>query len=384
MTPFVRVKYSILTGAAMFALLLHAASFAQTRSPSNELLSIATATEKIKSEYIVQVPELPLARACRDGMLKVADTRSPGQITANDLPGFDEGHVAQAGVWLHYFLEKIPEGVTASQFRDGCLQRMLGGLDPHSSYLGSSDLRQLRATAADSNKEAGGTGSVPSSVSFNILQDKYLYVRVRRLDSDAIEELGAALRSQRALGLKDMAGIVLDLRDNQGGLLTVMNGVAAAFLPPNARLGAVVGRTLDSTIQFFGQAEYYAVGSGPDPLHGLAAGVKTLPMLVLVNHKTASGAEMVAAVLQDSGRAVVAGEETAGHGTVQTIRYLNANSAIKITTAKLVRPSGAQVDLKSVRPDHIVTANMDSEADFGSSVDTALVEALRFLPGARK
>jgi carboxyl-terminal processing protease len=214
------------------------------------------------------------------------------------------------------------------------------------------------------------------SASASILVGKYFYVKVRQLTRDTVEELGTLLREKRKLKLAEMKGIVLDLRNNPGGFLPAMIGVAAAFLPESTKIAAVIGRTPESNMQFFSRPDYYAYHGSQDPLRELPAAIKTLPMVVLVNKQTAAGAEMIAASLQDYRRAKVVGDHTLGYGAIQTIRQLDSETAIKITTAKLVRPSGMSFDNKGVMPDVVINIETDAALKYRLGDDAELAEAL--------
>jgi carboxyl-terminal processing protease len=216
-----------------------------------------------------------------------------------------------------------------------------------------------------------------TSVSSKVLMEKYLYIRIRNLAQNTVELLGAALKDSPAFGLDRMAGIVLDLRSNPGGVLPSMIGVPAAFLPPSSLIVSTVGRTKDANARFYAKPEFYGSRANQDPLRDLPPAVKTLPLLVLIDRKSASGAELIAASLQDYRRAKIVGERTLGYGTVQTIRLLDNDTAIKITTGRLLRPSGKPIDRQGVTPDYVSNMAGGKDVEFGSKEDTALGEALK-------
>ncbi len=217
------------------------------------------------------------------------------------------------------------------------------------------------------------------TVSSKVLDEKYVYVRIRQINATTLEELGKELRTTAQQNPNGLAGLVLDLRNNTGGILPGAVGVAAAFLPSSTKILSVKGRMPDANADFYNRPEFYKTGSGPDPLRDLPAAAKTMPMLVLVNQKTASGAEMIAASLQDHRRARIVGEQTLGYGTVQTVRLLDQETAIKLTTAKLIRPDGKELDKAGVKPDYLVMAKTASHIEFGTKDDRELMEALQNL-----
>lgn len=148
-----------------------------------------------------------------------------------------------------------------------------------------------------------------------------------------------------------LKGLVLDLRNDPGGLLHGAVGVASTFLPANALVVSTDGRTEDAKRRYLATAEDYLRGTRDDFLKGLPAGVKDVPMVVLVNAGSASASEIVAGALQDHKRAVVMGTQTFGKGSVQTILPLTNSTAIKLTTARYYTPSGRSIQAKGIEPD---------------------------------
>lgn len=148
-----------------------------------------------------------------------------------------------------------------------------------------------------------------------------------------------------------MKGLVLDLRNDPGGLLNSAVGVSAAFLPANALVVYTEGRTTDAKMRLLANPEYYLRGPGKDYLTGLPDAVKTVPMVTLVNGGSASASEIVAGALQDHKRSIVMGTQTFGKGSVQTILPLGNNTAIKLTTARYYTPNGQSIQAKGITPD---------------------------------
>jgi carboxyl-terminal processing protease len=143
---------------------------------------------------------------------------------------------------------------------------------------------------------------------------------------------------------------VLDLRNDPGGLLNAAVGVSGAFLPKNALVVYTDGRTDDAKMKLFSVPESY-VRNGADYLADLPAGIKTVPMVVLINGGSASASEIVAGALQDHKRAAVMGSQSFGKGSVQTILPLGGNAAIKLTTARYFTPNGRSIQAKGITPD---------------------------------
>jgi carboxyl-terminal processing protease len=188
------------------------------------------------------------------------------------------------------------------------------------------------------------------SVKSKLLEPGYAFVRITQFQEHTGENLAAALNNL----FKDGAikGLVLDLRNDPGGLLTGAVAVSAAFLPKNSLVVYTDGRTEDSKMKLYASPDNYLRGSGKsDYLKDLPDAVKSVPMVVLVNGGSASASEIVAGALQDNKRAVVMGTQTFGKGSVQTILPLGNNTAIKLTTARYYTPSGRSIQAKGIVPD---------------------------------
>jgi carboxyl-terminal processing protease len=151
-----------------------------------------------------------------------------------------------------------------------------------------------------------------------------------------------------------LKGLILDLRNDPGGLLNGAVGISAAFLPRRALVVSTDGRTEDAKRKFIAAPEDYLRGSRDDYLKNLPAAIKSVPMVVLVNGGSASASEIVAGALQDHKRATIMGTQTFGKGSVQTILPLGNNTAIKLTTARYYTPSGRSIQAKGITPDIVV------------------------------
>jgi carboxyl-terminal processing protease len=166
------------------------------------------------------------------------------------------------------------------------------------------------------------------------------------------ETLARAVESLFKENQGPMKGLVLDLRNDPGGLLNGAVAVSAAFLPRDALVVYTDGRTEDAKMKLNASPEHYLRGRNKEdflklpPRRG-----KTVPMVVLVNGGSASASEIVAGALQDHKRAVVMGQQTFGKGSVQTILPLGNNTAIKLTTARYYTPKGRSIQARGIEPD---------------------------------
>jgi len=136
-----------------------------------------------------------------------------------------------------------------------------------------------------------------------------------------------------------MKSIILDLRNDPGGLLNSAVDVAGQFLPPKKLVVYIKGRTGD-------KVEYFT--EGDDPAY------TDLPMVVLVNQGSASASEIVAGALKDWNRAVIVGIQTFGKGSVQTLIPLSDGAGLRLTTAKYYTPSGVSIQNVGITPDIVV------------------------------
>ena len=217
------------------------------------------------------------------------------------------------------------------------------------------------------------------SVKYRMLEEDYAYFRVTQFQEHTGEKLGQAIEKLFAENEGPMKGMILDLRNDPGGLLTASIGVSAAFLQKDKLVVYTEGRTNDARMRMYARPEFYARGPKGDYLANVPEAAKTVPMVVLVNGGSASASEIVAGALQDHRRAVIMGTQTFGKGSVQTILPLGNGTAIKLTTARYFTPSGQSIQAKGITPDIIVedatietketSSLMRKEADLKNRLD---------------
>ncbi len=183
------------------------------------------------------------------------------------------------------------------------------------------------------------------SVKSELLRDKYGYVRISQFQDRTSSDLKVHLKELHQQA-ETLNGVILDLRNNPGGLLDQAIGVADLFLDE----GLIVyteGRDVESQSRFSAQAE------GTEPAY---------PLVVLIDGGSASAAEIVAGALQDHDRAIVLGEQSFGKGSVQTIVPLGDDSGLRLTTARYFTPSGRSIQALGIHPDIIVPARVIAPA----------------------
>jgi carboxyl-terminal processing protease len=201
------------------------------------------------------------------------------------------------------------------------------------------------------------------SVKNKVIEPGYAYVRVTQFQEHTADKLVNALDAMWKQNNGQMKGLILDLRNDPGGLLNAAVAVSAAFLQQNALVVYTDGRTEDSKMRLYASAEYYLRGTKDDYLKRVPAQAKQVPMVVLVNGGSASASEIVAGALQDHKRAIIMGTQTFGKGSVQTILPLGNNTAIKLTTARYFTPNGRSIQAKGIQPDIVVEEATIAEAE---------------------
>ena len=181
------------------------------------------------------------------------------------------------------------------------------------------------------------------SVKSRIMVEDIGYIRLTAFHERTSDEMGAALRRFRDSGVR---AIVLDLRNNPGGLLRQSVRVAERFLPERSMVVFTRGRHRSQTMYF--------------RTHGHGAWVNK-PVIVLINKGSASASEIVAGALKDLDRGLLIGRKTFGKGSVQTIIPISGGAGIRITTAKYYTPLGVEIHGKGIQPDIEVGPTPKSE-----------------------
>lgn len=194
------------------------------------------------------------------------------------------------------------------------------------------------------------------SVRSKMLEPGFGYIRITQFQEHTVENLVKHFNQLADKGT--MKALVLDLRNDPGGLLNGAIGVSAAFLPEKTLVVSTDGRQEDAKRKYFATVTDYHRGRD-DPLAKLSAQAKTVPMVVLVNSGSASASEIVAGAMQDHNRAKILGTQTFGKGSVQTILPLTSNTAIKLTTARYFTPKGQSIQAKGITPDFWVEETAD-------------------------
>ncbi|MFA6129800.1 MAG: S41 family peptidase [Candidatus Omnitrophota bacterium] len=199
-----------------------------------------------------------------------------------------------------------------------------------------------------------------------ILEDSIGYIRLAEFRENTLRELNNALSS---LSKQNMKALIIDLRNNPGGLLDVAVKVAGRFIPADKMIAYTKGRKQGQNFEFFSSDRNAIVD---------------LPMVILINEGSASGSEIVAGVLQDYKRAIIIGNKSFGKGSVQTVIPLGDGSALRLTTSHYFTPSGKIIHGKGITPDILVEAKEsgDNKLEKETSKSDEIFKEIE--PGAKK
>jgi carboxyl-terminal processing protease len=349
--------------------------------PIDDLRVFAEVFGKVKSDYVEPVEDKKLINEALSGMLQGLDPHS----TFMDADAYKDLQAGTQGEFGGLGIEVAME--------DG-LVKVVTPIEDSPAYkagLKSGDLisklddTQVRGlTLNDAVKKMRGTPDTKitltvlrkgeekpltftltraiiksQSVKTKVIEQDYGYVRVTQFQEHTGEDLAKTLKNMRAQNKGPFKGLVLDLRNNPGGLLDAAVGVSAAFLPKNDLVVYTEGRVADSKMRLSAVPSDYARRGKSDYLKDLPEEYKKVPIVVLINAGSASASEIVAGALQDHKRATILGIQSFGKGSVQTILPMNNGSAIKLTTARYFTPAGRSIQAKGIVPDIVVEDGSD-------------------------
>ncbi len=194
------------------------------------------------------------------------------------------------------------------------------------------------------------------SVRSKNIEPGYAWLRVSQFQERTTEDFSRKLEEIYKAD-PQLKGLVLDLRNDPGGLLDAAVAISAAFLPENVAVVSTNGQLAESKFVYKAAPAFYSRG-GVDAIKRMTDNTKgiykTVPIVVLVNEGSASASEIVAGALQDYGRAKVMGSQTFGKGSVQVIRPLGPDTGLKLTTSRYYTPKGNSIQAKGIVPDVMV------------------------------
>jgi carboxyl-terminal processing protease len=344
--------------------------------PLEELQQFAAVFGMVKSDYVEPIDEKKLITDAISGMVASLDPHSQYfdkksfkefregtsgrfvgvgiEITMEDglvkvVSPIEDSPAHRAGLKTNDLITKIDDTPVKGLTINDAVKRMRG--EPNTKV-------QLTIFRKDENRSFPVTITrqeiKTQSVKAKLIEPGYAWIRVSQFQERTVEDFTRKLEDiyKENPGLK---GLVLDLRNDPGGLLDAAVAISAAFLPENATVVTTNGQLEESKSIYKAAPEYYLRRSGSDPIRRLnevsKGAFKKLPIVVLVNEGSASASEIVAGALQDYKRAIILGSQTFGKGSVQTVRPLGPDTGLKITTARYYTPSGRSIQAKGIVPD---------------------------------
>ena len=364
-----------------------------TTAQDTTLRALAEAIGQIKAKYVGPVDDRKLAADAIRGMIQGLDPYSDylepdayrelkqdndgrfgglgmevgmeaGAVriisTYEDSPAFLAG--LRPGDLITRLNEASVEGMTLDQ----AIQRARG--EPDTSIV----LTVLRKGDIEPHVVMLRRAIIQSrSVKSALLDSGYGYIKITNFNQRTADSMLAALAEMGRQGGGGLKGVLLDLRDNPGGLLKSAVAVSSVFLPDDFLVVYTEATAAESRMRLQTSENRYLHASNPEYLKQLPQ-LKTLPLVVLVNSGSASAAEIVAGALQDHRRATVVGTQTFGKASVQVLLPLADGAALKLTTAFYLTPNGQRIQGKGVTPDQVIE---QSTANAAGGVKPASLES---------
>jgi carboxyl-terminal processing protease len=347
--------------------------------PLEELQQLASVFNMIKTDYVEPVDEKKLITDAISGMVSSLDPHSQ-YFDKKSFKEFKEGTTGRfVGVGIEITSEdgwvKVVSPIEGSPaFRAGLKSGDLITKVDDTQVKGLSLNEAVKKMRGEPNtkvvltifrKDENKTFSVDivreeiktQSVKGRLVEPGFAWLRLSQFQDQSVEDVVKKLEDIYQQDPK-LQGLVLDLRNDPGGLLDAAVAISSAFLPDNVTVVSTNGQLEESKFVYKAAPEFYQRHLSNDPVseltektHGL---FKRIKMVVLVNEGSASASEIVAGALQDHHRATLMGSQTFGKGSVQTVRQLGPDTALKITTARYYTPSGRSIQAKGIVPDVLV------------------------------
>lgn len=361
--------------------------------PLNEIRTFAEIFSKIKNDYVENINDKKLLENAIRGMLRGLDPHSAylDKEAYKELQEGASGKFGGLGIEVGYengFVKVIsPIDDTPAQragVKAGDLIIKLDG----KSVKGISLMEAVKMMRGKPGSEIVLTilregeekpFNLPvvrdvitvKNIKSETIEPGLMYIRISNFQIHTVDDMRKSLKKLKNENTDNLKGLVLDLRNNPGGLLSAAVGVSDLFLN-NGLIVYTEGRIKDSKLKFTAK---------PTEVF------KNIPIIVLVNGGSASASEIVAGALQDHKRAIIMGERTFGKGSVQTILPMSDETALKLTTARYYTPSGRSIQASGIEPDMIVkniqfnitnSNNMNNglikEADLSGHLDNEIAE----------
>lgn len=342
--------------------------------PLQEIRQFTSVFNAVKDYYVDEISDRELLELAVEGMVSGLDPHSNfldskgfkdmneathgafgglGIEVTKDTAGvrvispIDDTPAARAGIRAGDIITKIDGEATANLSLNEAVKRMRG--EPKTK-IRLEIARKGEMTPLQMTLERAMIKT--QSVRMKELADGIGYVRISQFQERTAEDLARTINKLEKNG--HLKGLVLDLRNDPGGLLQAAIGVAAIFLPPNSDIVSTKGRAAQSDYSFKAIESDYRSGDAVKAIADLTPKAKSVPVVVLINSSSASASEIVAGALQDHKRATLMGDRSFGKGSVQTIlpmTYGDKAVGVKLTTARYYTPSGRSIQARGIEPD---------------------------------
>lgn len=356
----------------------------QTPLGDQDLRLLAEAIQRVRREYVDQVDDETLVENAIRGMLDGLDAHSryldreqyediriattgnysgvgldvrleEGRVTV--IEPIEDAPAAVAGIRAGDIVVSVDDVPVVAENLEATISRMRG--EP------GTEVRVAVARGPD--EDLLSFSLTRAAIKVDTVRSEYLpggygYIRLSGFSDSTVGELDAAAAELNDLAETGLQGLVLDLRDNPGGVLQAAIGVADAFLDD----GLIVSGT--GRIR---QARFEQFATPGDPL-------EAVPLAVLINSTSASGSEIVAGALKDHGRARLIGQRSYGKGSVQSVVPLGEGGALKLTTAHYLTPSGRTINGSGIAPD-VTVRNSHPQIQYRGRGQTTSIEQDRQL-----
>ncbi len=343
--------------------------------PLEELQQLAAVFGMIKTDYVEPVDEKKLITDAISGMVASLDPHSQ-YFDKKSFKEFREGTTGRfvgvgieisqedglvkvvspiegspafrAGLKPNDLITKIDDTVVKGMTLSESVKRMRG--EPNTKVMLTIFRKdENRSFPVTITREEIRTQSVRGKV----IEPGYGWIRLSQFQERTVDDFVKKVE-EIYKAEPNLKGMVLDLRNDPGGLLDSAVAISSAFLPENVTVVSTNGQLPESKFVYKAAPEFYQRRAGADPLRRLPAALKSVPLVVLVNEGSASASEIVAGALQDHKRAAILGSQTFGKGSVQTVRPLGPDTGLKLTTARYYTPSGRSIQAKGIVPDVMV------------------------------
>jgi carboxyl-terminal processing protease len=374
----------LIAGVALTLQLSATAQQGSSSLPLDELRNLSNVFGQIKRDYVESVDDKRLLTDAIKGMVSGLDPHSSYldkkdfaemqehtqgkfaglgiEITSEDgivkiLNPIEDTPAAKAGLLSGDLITRLDDKPVRGMTLDQAVRRMRGepGTKITLTIFRKSEDRTFPITITRAEIKV-------QSVKAKFIEPGIAYVRITSFQERTIPDLAKKL-NELAVENPQLKGLVLDLRNNGGGLLQGAVGVSAAFLPTDTLIVSTKGQTEEAKQVFKSTFDNYRLSENNDALTQLSPVFKKVPLVVLVNAFSASASEIVAGALQDHKRATIIGKTTFGKGSVQTVRPLSADSALKLTTAYYYTPTGKSIQAFGIKPDIAVDQNAEGDPD---------------------